>query len=242
VRPRGFTLIELLVVVAIIALLIAILLPSLGRARDNAKLASCGARLKQWGTAINMYAQQWDGFICNKSPNPDNATWVSVGSSNGWYTTELGSAFNAGTSTSLNSNNMKRRFFCPAATVATEINYQMLIPLFGDRIRSVSSAASHGGMFKTTEIKNHADTLLMTDSDVNAGASVSTIDSELMTSNKNAQLAMQNRHRGKGNIVFVDGHVESKAWQEYLDNIPSTGATAGIPPAEYNKMWTTAYR
>ncbi len=55
-RSKGFTLIELLVVVAIIALLISILLPSLGRARELAKRAVCAANLKGIGNAMNVYA------------------------------------------------------------------------------------------------------------------------------------------------------------------------------------------
>ena len=53
---QGFTLIELLVVVAIITMLIAILLPSLGGAKDRAKETVCGTNLRQWTTAAVMFA------------------------------------------------------------------------------------------------------------------------------------------------------------------------------------------
>ncbi len=62
-HSKGFTLIELLVVVAIIAILAALLLPALGRAREAARRAMCQSNLKQFGMVFNMYA----------SESPDNA-------------------------------------------------------------------------------------------------------------------------------------------------------------------------
>jgi len=62
-RRKGFTLIELLVVVAIIALLISILLPSLSRARELAKRAVCSSNLRGIGQAMYIYANDNSEFF-----------------------------------------------------------------------------------------------------------------------------------------------------------------------------------
>jgi len=59
----GFTLIELLVVISIISLLISILLPSLSRARDQAKSVHCLARLKEFGNGLATYENANDGAL-----------------------------------------------------------------------------------------------------------------------------------------------------------------------------------
>ncbi len=68
-KPRGFTLIELLVVISIIAVLLAILIPSLGKAREKVKDTSCKSNLKNIGLALAMYLDAYD----RKLPNTGSA-------------------------------------------------------------------------------------------------------------------------------------------------------------------------
>ena len=56
VKRKGFTLIELLVVIAIIAMLLAILMPALGKVKEKAKGVVCNSNIKQWGVIFTLYA------------------------------------------------------------------------------------------------------------------------------------------------------------------------------------------
>ncbi len=73
-RKRGFTLIELLVVIAIIAILAAMLLPALSKAKAKATQAYCYNNNKQMGLAMLMYADEWGGRV----PRGNEPFWWQV--------------------------------------------------------------------------------------------------------------------------------------------------------------------
>jgi prepilin-type N-terminal cleavage/methylation domain-containing protein/prepilin-type processing-associated H-X9-DG protein len=60
---RAFTLVELLVVIGVIAILIAMLLPAMAKARSQAKTMACRSNLRQVGIYLEMYANDWKGWV-----------------------------------------------------------------------------------------------------------------------------------------------------------------------------------
>jgi prepilin-type N-terminal cleavage/methylation domain-containing protein/prepilin-type processing-associated H-X9-DG protein len=78
-RACGFTLVELLVVIGIIALLIAILLPALSKARDHSRKTACLSNLRSLGQAMFLYANAYKDHLPNGNPP---GKWLSYDGAN----------------------------------------------------------------------------------------------------------------------------------------------------------------
>lgn len=119
---RGFSLIELLVVIAIISLLVSILLPSLKKAKELAKIAVCASNLHQLGTALHLYGSDFNDNV--PSP-PDNGyyqfnaltyDWDSASDGiDGWYSYGKFCPKNPNFSPTRYIDNW-RMFYCPSHT------------------------------------------------------------------------------------------------------------------------------
>lgn len=117
-KEEGFTLIELLVVIAIIALVAAILIPALHRARMQAQRVVCAANMRDVGRAIHLYAQDYDGLLppMNEDRRRQEAGQVE-GHYTRWFRSGDGTWWNLGFIWIAGIIKDGRVFYCPSPDV-----------------------------------------------------------------------------------------------------------------------------
>lgn len=248
---HGFTLIELLVVISVIAVLMAILLPGLRAAKEQAQRVVCASQLRQLAMAHTMYQQSYDGWIV-----PATQT---LGVGEYWYNT-LGPFFehrNVSHGSDRADDIGREILRCPLDKAA----YPKMLNPHGDNpegwlsyalnsqpTRHVSSRTKQyagAGGNKITQLRQPAGTMLHCDFAYRAWV----CDAVTLTRNQyasepgahydampgypeqNKTVDVAYRHRGRMNVLWLDGHVSLLE-----DRIPSAETTPAFWGAVYDKL------
>lgn len=250
----GFTLIELLVVISIIALLLSILMPSLGAAKDLAKATICSANLRQIGIGLQMYTGDNDDYIM---PWVDNNYSANDGYPRRyWHTRLSGNGY-------IKTYDV---FFCPTLRPSTYEGYRDIKTsitgtaydesdpaksawntvawIYGMREfldpklppGSIASANSSLLPKKVISLPGPSEFFVVTDGiylesltnyhgyGKDIGSYVVRLISSFTSGSYNRRVDL--RHRGKANTVFADGH-SGPVERDYFEGLSDTATLSG---------------
>ncbi len=222
---RGFTLVELLVVIGIIALLVSILLPSLNRAREQAKRTVCLSNLRGAGQSITMYAGQNRGWV-PVQPGTSNWLWdlpvetrdvmVQYGMARNTFYCASGDHQNEDGLWDFSPTMSVSGYFWlmyrintatpPAATGPTLINY-------------TTPPGAHQVAYRkrSTDVKDASNAELAADATLSTNGNFSNVIGGWVGVHRSNHLMSRDPTKADGgNILFLDGHAEWRSLSEMV--------------------------
>jgi len=196
---RAFTLIELLVVIAIIAILAALLLPTLAKAKQKGLSAECLSNLKQWGLAAQLYAGDNRDFLPKEGVQTPTATQLNNPAFEAWYI-GLPAVMNFPLyrdmpwRTNPAVTPAKTIWLCPANSRrcdASSVTNNLFHYCWNEALDGIG--ANDQDYVKTTSIHNPSRTVLL-------------FDTKNLPAIGTNNFVHTNLHSKGANISFVDGH------------------------------------